>query len=235
MKRLIFSLTLLALLIAACAPMEAPQPGQPGPTETPIPPTATPIPAELTPAQLIALNALAQTLNLPTDQITLVSTEAVDWPDGCLGVYRPEVTCIQMITPGFRIVLEAGGRQYEYHANADGRVVISATLALTWHRQGGIAGFCDTLLVHWSGHAVPMACGLRIAYPEGELTADELAQLNAWAAKFGAVTLMQKDDAVADAMTVSFTLNGYGAAQPTGAEQQEMLAWVQEVYARLTK
>jgi hypothetical protein len=38
------------------------------------------------------------------------------------------------------------------------------------------------------------------------------------------------DGAFADAMKVSLFLKGRGSEQPTEAEKQEMLAWVQDLY-----
>jgi len=134
-----------ALLLAACGPAAA-QPTPAGPTSLPTPtqagkptnpPTsqATPAPtAQLTGipasrAPQAALNArqdLAQKLNIPVDEITIVSVEAVEWPDGCLGVHIAGIMCIQVITPGYRVVLEANGELYEYHTNENGSHVILA-------------------------------------------------------------------------------------------------------------
>jgi hypothetical protein len=134
-----------ALLLAACGPATA----QPTPTAPASPPTvtqtgkptkpptgqATPAPtAQLTripasEAPRAALNArqdLAQKLNIPVDEITIVSVEEVEWPDGCLGVYVEGIMCIQMITPGYRVILEANGELYEYHTNQSGSQVILA-------------------------------------------------------------------------------------------------------------
>ena len=87
MKRLLISLSLLALLAAACAPMVVP--GQPQPaTSTPVPPTATPPPSptpEFTPAQRGAMKAPAEWLGISIDDIKLVSTEAANW-GGCYGI-----------------------------------------------------------------------------------------------------------------------------------------------------
>src|SRR5574341_363262 len=134
MKRLLFTLSIVGLLVAACGspgvsdlPTTEPTSTQPAPTTTPVPPpTGTHIPVDIPPAQNAAVQALAAALGLPVDQIKLVSIDAVEWPDGCLGVRRLGVLCIQVITPGFRIVLEANGKQYEYHTNADGSVLAPA-------------------------------------------------------------------------------------------------------------
>ena len=31
---------------------------------------------------------------------------------------------LQVLTPGFRIVIAGGGKQFEYHSDEDGRVVL---------------------------------------------------------------------------------------------------------------
>lgn len=73
------------------------------------------------------MQALMTAINVPVDQIKLISTEAVDWPNGCLGVIRMGVMCTQNVVPGFRIVLEANGTSYEYHTNQDGSIVADAS------------------------------------------------------------------------------------------------------------
>ena len=249
MKRLLFTLTLVGLLAAACGspgvsdlPTTEPTSTQPAPTTTPVPPTTLPptsthIPVDIPPAQRAAVQALAAALGLSVDQIKRVSIEAVDWPDACLGVAQPGIVCAQVIMPGFIIVLEAQGRQYEYHTDADASVVRPATLALTWHREGGIAGFCDDLTVYLSGEIQASSCrrGGKAADASLRVIAskEELAQFDKWITLFGAVTVTMKDAAVADAMTVTLTLNGSGKGQPTHAEKQAMIDWAQAVYNRL--
>jgi len=51
---------------------------------------------------------------------TLTSVEVVDWPDRCLGAPREDEVCAQVITPGYRIVLEQGGETAEYRAARGG-------------------------------------------------------------------------------------------------------------------
>ena len=134
-----------ALLLAACGPTAA-QPTPAGPASLPTvtqlgrptkPPTPQDTPEPTTPptgvpasqAPQAALNArqdLAQRLNIPADEIKIVSVEAVEWPDGCLGVHIEGIMCLQVITPGYRVVLEANGAVYEYHTNENGSQVILA-------------------------------------------------------------------------------------------------------------
>jgi len=75
-----------------------------------------------------ARQALAELTGLLLEEIRLVRFEAVDWRDSCLGVVTPGVGCMEVITPGYLIVLEAGGALYEYHTNQDGSRVLLAEL-----------------------------------------------------------------------------------------------------------
>lgn len=71
-------------------------------------------------AALAAQEALAQQLNIDVASIRIVEAEAVDWPDACLGIETEGVACAQVITPGFKVLLEANGQTYEVHTNQDG-------------------------------------------------------------------------------------------------------------------
>jgi hypothetical protein len=71
-----------------------------------------------------AIADLAQQTGRPPEEIGLVSIEAVDWSDASLGCPQEGYMYAQVITPGFRIILEADGQQYEYHTNqADGVIL----------------------------------------------------------------------------------------------------------------
>lgn len=45
----------------------------------------------------------------------LMAVEAVEWPDACLGFARPDEACAQVITPGYRVIVEQGNETIEYH------------------------------------------------------------------------------------------------------------------------
>ncbi|MEX1194284.1 MAG: hypothetical protein WD904_00570 [Dehalococcoidia bacterium] len=57
---------------------------------------------------------------VPGVEITVVSVEYTEWPDSSLGNPEPDMAYLQVITPGFKIVLAAGGQQYEYHTDLAG-------------------------------------------------------------------------------------------------------------------
>lgn len=66
---------------------------------------------------------LADRFGVAESQIELAAVEAVEWRDASLGCPEPGRFYAQVITPGYRIVLRAGGEQHEYHSDAGGRVV----------------------------------------------------------------------------------------------------------------
>lgn len=92
---------------------------------TPTPPEASeaePL-EEAKPAVRLAVEDLAGRLGLAPEAIQLASVEAVEWSDTSLGCPQPGMMYAQVITPGFRVVLEAGGKRYEYHTD-EGRFAV---------------------------------------------------------------------------------------------------------------
>lgn len=71
-----------------------------------------------------AINHLAGQTGLPAEQINLISMEAVDWSDTSLGCPQEGYMYAQVITPGYKIVLEAEGVEYEYHTDQGTNVVL---------------------------------------------------------------------------------------------------------------
>lgn len=83
-----------------------------------------PAPENVWPAATLRVRAtLARELGVPQRDIRLVSVEAVEWPDACLGVYLPDEACAQVVTPGYKLILDAQGRQYQYHTDLTGDVI----------------------------------------------------------------------------------------------------------------
>ena len=140
MKRLhmfLFIFLLAGLVLSACAaPTSLPVPQnstpqatqpsentqaapQPSPTST----SAGTAPTALPQSAASAVQTLADQLNVQPDAVEVVNIEAVDWPDSCLGVSNPGEMCAQVITPGYRIQLKAGGQTYEVHTDQSGKSV----------------------------------------------------------------------------------------------------------------
>jgi hypothetical protein len=106
---------------AAATPTPSPV-AETGATPTPTPEAeaaGTPTPEEQ--AAMWARNVVAQQAQIDYEQVTVVSVEAVDWPDACLGVYNPDELCAAVITPGFLVIVDTPSGQYEVHTDAEGR------------------------------------------------------------------------------------------------------------------
>lgn len=104
----------------------------PAPGESPLPqPGASPLmprpPSMEGPVQK-AIEFLAAQLGIPPEMVRVISSEAVDWPDTSLGCPEPGIMYAQVITPGYRLILEAEGAWYEVHTDRTGeRAVICRT------------------------------------------------------------------------------------------------------------
>jgi hypothetical protein len=178
-----------------------------------------------TPAEQAAARALAASLDIGMDQIRFISTEAVEWPDTCLGVQEEGVACAPVTVPGFRVVLEAGGRQVEYHTDEAGTLVRPATVLLQWKREGGFAGFCDSLTVYLSGEVHRHSCKSGEVSQErliDLLPQEEMETLERWVQQYGEVSIDASDPkGVADGMVVTLEFRGVGRPGQTVAPADE--------------
>ena len=183
------------------------------------------------PAEQVAIRQLANNLGIPDIQVTVASSTLIEWPDSCLGVTQQGVMCAQVVTPGYLLVLDAAGNQFEYHTNQDASVIFPATLGLTWSQQGGIAGLCQNVDVYLSGEVFGLDCK-----PGGDgrmavLTADQRSQLQQWADKFGSVSVDISDPkGVADGMTRQANLLGSGSGKPSKADERAIFDFGQKLY-----
>lgn len=149
MKRiaLVCSLCIVAAVFAGClgvtqtltpptaAPTSPPSPTTVPAATTPAQPTPLPSPVRastptpggeivITDPTLVKLVNDAKTdlttrANVPLTAITVKSAEAVEWRDSSLGCPIEGQMYAQVITPGYLIVLEAAGKEWNYHASAN--------------------------------------------------------------------------------------------------------------------
>jgi len=235
MKKVLVSIALSILTITACGP-------QPQATDLPsdINEQPTQINADLTPAQRATITTLSQNLGLTAGKIKLVSTEAVDWPDGCLGVMEADIACAQVITPGFRIILDANGREVEYRTNQDGTHIQPATTLMTWKREGGIAGFCDFMTVYLSGEIHGSSCNQGQSV-EGRmvdvLSKEEITQLEKWITDYGNLNIDASDPkGVSDRMVVTMTFTGIGNRETVSVpDKQKLLEFARSLHQKLVQ
>ncbi len=103
--RWLATILLVALAGAAC--------GAIAPATTPTP-TVPPGAEDVVKA---ALRDLADRIKIASADIRVKEVQAVEWPSTALGCPQPGMMYAQVITPGYKIILTAGGKDYAYHSD----------------------------------------------------------------------------------------------------------------------
>jgi len=109
---------------------------------------------------------------------------------------------------------------------------------MTWRREGGIAGFCDSMTVFLSGEVYGHQCrsdsGETVNNFAALLSASEQKQFSGWMTKFGQVNLDASDPkGVSDRMTNMLVLYGIGNGKPDKTEEQALFLWAQDLFQKL--
>ncbi|MFP3852751.1 MAG: hypothetical protein ACLFWD_00510 [Anaerolineales bacterium] len=133
-------LLLLVMLVNACAPAGLSEPtptdqasatpaADPQPSASPTArPMETPPPQHIPPMRDLIVDKvvadLAARLEIPSSAVEVIDVEEMIWSDASLGCPRPGMMYVQVVTPGYRVVLEAEGQTYPYHTDERGRFVL---------------------------------------------------------------------------------------------------------------
>jgi hypothetical protein len=75
------------------------------------------------PAIASAIKTVAAKLGVDPASVEVKDFESIDWSDACLGLPTAGELCAEAVTPGWRIVLIAGGTQVEAHTDLLGSQV----------------------------------------------------------------------------------------------------------------
>lgn len=141
MRQFLMALSALILVVlSACGNADRPfspttpatwttQPPQPPLTSTPemavMPPPATDVSASIPRPLVEKVKAhLANFLGITPNEIQVVEWLAVSWPDTSLGCPQPGFYYAQVITPGYRFVLEVNGQRYPYHTDLEEQIIL---------------------------------------------------------------------------------------------------------------
>lgn len=112
----------LASLAGYTGPDRPPDTTAPTPvaTSTPAPvPTAAPTAPVANPRTFFAaiIADAARRLGVSEEAVEIVEVTAETWPDSSLGCPEPDGLYLQVITPGYRVILQAAGTTLEYHTD----------------------------------------------------------------------------------------------------------------------
>lgn len=89
----------------------------PSPTLKPLPEAEAPSGKPVEELVSEARSDLAERLNISQSEITTSEVESIVWNDASLGCPEPKKYYAQVITPGYKIILEANGEAYTYHTS----------------------------------------------------------------------------------------------------------------------
>lgn len=133
MKSWIKTLFLALLFLAGCtpAPTEALLPTASAVSITTLPaeteetvvtivPTQTPPDTGITQAATARAEVL---LGMEPGTLKVVTAEPVQWINGCLGLPEASEACVEKITDGYKLILQAEGHSYEIHTDQTGENV----------------------------------------------------------------------------------------------------------------
>lgn len=242
-RAIMIALVFLLVLSACAAPTASPSTGASEPVDTALPlvETATPLPTALpvTPTPTVAAESgaageeavvagageiAAKALGVDPNAVQFVSIEAVQWPDSCIGVNLTDQACAEVITPGYRVVLEVDGARYAVHTNQDGSIIrfagpaeptagaASGDLGMEWRSPSDP---CQTAVITMNTVTFgPCGAAPKEVPFASEERQEELAYYISLYASFEAGT---------PAGALRFT--GAGPAVATSAEQRMMAEW----------
>lgn len=107
---------IIILLLAACEAAGEQPPVDGTPTIDPgLPPAAA----------LEAQAWLAEQLDADETQVNMINAEQAEWSDSCLGLGQPNESCAAVITPGWDLLFEVEGQQYEVRTDETGAIIRS--------------------------------------------------------------------------------------------------------------
>lgn len=179
-----------------------------------------------------------QTIYIDPEQVEIISSEMVEWPDSCLGIEQMGVDCIPENTPGFAVLLEARGLQFAYHSNEVGSQVHPATPGLTFTRDDDNHTVCDRLVIFlpdtanvcWCEdgemHAVHVNLQEILSEEEYLLLIDSLTT-------FSENTVNHPSAEQSNPVMVSLTFHGQGKTFPNANQQDSLIKMAELIFERI--
>jgi hypothetical protein len=137
-------------------------------------------------------------------------------------------------TPAQQHMIAEWARLVGFEAYA-GRSGASWGLVLAWHREGGIAGFCDDLIVYVTGIVYASSCAGEQPEDLGQIRLDDeqLERIFSWVYSLAPFEYEQTDQAVADAMTIRMVFSGADEEQATAEQIAEIQNFAGLLYAEI--
>ena len=126
MSRAVSFVILGLAIVVACGPSTTPSTPAPIASASAVSaPGVSPVTSPESAAAVdAALTDAASHLGVSRDALRVDQVESREWPDSSLGCPQPGQLYLQVVTPGFLIVISSGSRLLEYHSDDHTRVVL---------------------------------------------------------------------------------------------------------------
>ena len=179
-----------------------------------------------------------QSFFIDPDQVKILDSNMVEWPDTCLGIEQPGVDCIPQSTPGYAVLLEADGLKFAYHSDEVGNQVHPATQGLIWTREGGQEGLCDRLIIYLPDTALVCWCdsgeiNSASVNLQDILSEQEYHFLIESIKNFSENTINQPSSDQSDPVMVSLTFYGQGTTFPNSDQQESLSEMAELIFSRI--
>jgi hypothetical protein len=70
-----------------------------------------------------ARRAAAERFNVSEEEVLIQTALEKEWTDSCLGLGGAAESCLQVITPGYEVVVQVKGNRYMYRTDMEGKIV----------------------------------------------------------------------------------------------------------------
>jgi hypothetical protein len=176
-------------------------------------------------AALAARAELALLSNVPEAMVRFLALEPVDWSDACLELPKQNEGCAKVITPGYRVTMEADGKLIIYRTDRAGAIIRAESgtqellrdILLTWRSTGDLG--CRQASFGIPGTLFGTCDGSQVMAPF--LSPSRLADLQEFTAIFASFR--------AQTPAGEIELNGMGNIVATLAQQRMIAEWARLV------
>jgi hypothetical protein len=114
-SRMRSALLAAAILLAACTPVAS---------QTPPPKEATVEAVSLRSVTEAALYDAMRLTGFERSKLVVIEAQAVTWQNASLGCPQPGMAYTDALVPGYRVRIQAGERELDYHASSRGSPVL---------------------------------------------------------------------------------------------------------------
>jgi hypothetical protein len=117
-----------------------------------------------------------------------------------------------------------------------GRSSAAGGVAISWHREGGTADFCDDLSIYETGVVSASSCknGQSVDLGQTWLDSDQLTQLYQWIDNLSRFEYTDQNSATTDTTTFDLVFAGQGSTTATESDQQSIETFVEELFAQVS-